>query len=124
MWKRSSEDDIYKGAKIQCWEVEGKMGPKKGLLLNGRYLKIKDEKKRHHIAICINNPTKLYILNSLSQKLVCFLIFANTVFLPFFVTCWNALLRMPRDFCSSAHCVLNLDMVRDNHPFTTGVEGL
>lgn len=80
MWKRPSEDDIYKGAKIRCWEVEGKMGPKEGLLLNGRYLKIKDEKKRHHIAIFINNPTKLYILNSLSQKLVCFLIFANTVF--------------------------------------------
>lgn len=57
------------------------MGPREHFLSNGTYLKIKDEKKRHDVATFLNNSAKLYILNSLSQKLVCFLIFSNTVLL-------------------------------------------
>lgn len=47
--------------------VGGKWGPREDLS-NGRYLKIKDKKKRHYRAKFLNNPTKLYILNSLFHR--------------------------------------------------------
>lgn len=58
---------MYKVAKMWCWELEGGKGPKQDLS-NGRYLKIKDKKKRHNIATFLNNPTKLYILNGFFHK--------------------------------------------------------